>query len=129
MTSTPPPLTSSSSNTAATAPPTSTALVSNTSALYWGIPRDEQTPVAGLGAATAAGGLSKKALKAREAAARRAAKDAITAPPVDRVPLPPLPKTLAHERWLALRDAQQRRFRITTDAPPSVCLYTVSSYC
>lgn len=47
------------------------------------------------------------------------------APSLDRIPMPNLPESVKMEYRASMKDAQQRKYRISHENPPSVCLYTV----
>nr|CAD2203667.1 unnamed protein product [Meloidogyne enterolobii] len=47
------------------------------------------------------------------------------APSLDRIPMPNLPENVKVEYRASMKDAQQRKYRISHENPPSVCLYTL----
>lgn len=47
------------------------------------------------------------------------------APALDRIPMPNLPESVKMEYRASMKDAQQRKYRISQENPPSVCLYNV----
>uniref|UniRef100_A0A915E4Y9 Agouti signaling protein n=1 Tax=Ditylenchus dipsaci TaxID=166011 RepID=A0A915E4Y9_9BILA len=80
--------------------------------MLYGIIRDELVSIG-----------DKKKQKLKDAKDNK--KKDLSAPAPDRIPLPSLPESVKTERRLALKDALTKKTRISTENPPSVCLYTV----